>query len=58
MTLKEYLEQYNISVAEMAEDLDLPQATIYQWLRGYVKFPRGERAARIRKWSGGKVIFE
>lgn len=54
MKLKKFLDKENISIQQMATDLDLP----YEYIRRYAnenKVPRSETMAKIVAYTKGEV---
>ena len=54
MTLKEYLEDNNISIKHMALDFNVSCVAVYRW-RNSLRIPRAKILLQILKWSNGAV---
>lgn len=54
ITLRQWLAEKNMSVAEFASGCELSGQAVYKYLRGE-RIPRRKAAERIRDFTGGRV---
>lgn len=54
MTLKEYLEEHNISPKQMALDFNVSCMAVHRWVNS-VRIPRAKTLLQILQWSNGFV---
>jgi transcriptional regulator with XRE-family HTH domain len=55
MNLKDYLEMENIKPLQMASELGVSQATIYNWITGKSK-PKVDHLQMIEEYTNRKVL--
>ena len=57
MTLKEWMIETGRTPQDLARDMDVPQTTIYYWMKR--KFsPRLSQALALVRRSGGQISYE
>jgi transcriptional regulator with XRE-family HTH domain len=58
MTLKDYLEQNDITQAEFAKTLEVDFTTVAKWISGGGKRPKPENMVKIQLHTGGAVTIQ
>jgi transcriptional regulator with XRE-family HTH domain len=54
MTLKEWISEQNITIAEAAERIGISRMSVYSYIRGS-RLPRHKAMRKIARATGGKV---
>jgi DNA-binding transcriptional regulator YiaG len=58
MTIKEYLEKYDISQAEFSRMLGVNFTTVSKWCDGSGRVPKRSNMAQIQKITKGEVTLQ